>query len=130
VGASWVLEVTCGIGFYKTTKSSVPSIFYARTNNALSVKADENGFSHLVAWYNSTSGEEANQKVCAAKGVRGMEKKRCIGAWTKENPSGKCNGERLHSLKYNSRKKYYCLDCLLIVSRRIASRDTRVGFGV
>ena len=68
--------------------------------------------------------------VWAAKEVRGMEKKNCIGTWTKENPSGKCNGERLFSLKHNSRKKYYCRDCFLITVRRIASRDTRVRIGI
>jgi hypothetical protein len=108
------------------SKMPVPFIFYARKQNVLSVKVSETEKQRCTVWYNGVSSEEANQKVCTAKGVRGMQKKSCIGVVGK----GKCNGERLHSLKYNSRKKYYCLDCFIAMCNLLKARDSRVGLGI
>ena len=46
----------------------VPFIFYARKQNVLSVKVSETQKHRCTVWYNGVSSEEANQKVCTAKG--------------------------------------------------------------
>lgn len=106
----------------------VPFIFYAQKENVLSVKVNETQKHRCTVWYNGVSSEEANQKVCTAKkGVRGMQKKRCIGVVGK---GGKCTGERLHSLKYNSRKKYYCNDCFDAMCKLLKARNSMVRLGI
>jgi hypothetical protein len=107
----------------------VPFIFYARKQNVLSVKVSETEKQRCTIWYNGVSSEEANQKVCTAKGVRGMQKKNCIGVKRRAGDDGKCNGPRLISWKYNG-KKLYCTDCFAYKSNEMKLRDTRVGFAI
>jgi hypothetical protein len=109
------------------SKMPVPFIFYARKQNVLSVKVSETEKQRCTIWYNGVSSEEANQKVCTAKGVRGMQKKSCIGVKRKAGDDGKCKRPRLHSWKYNG-KKLYCTDCFAYKINEMKLRDTRVGF--
>ena len=67
--------------------------------------------------------------VWAAKGVRGMEKKNCIGVKRRAGDDGKCNGPRLHSWKYNG-KPYYCLECFTYKLQQMKLRDSRVRLGI
>ena len=108
---------------------AVPFIFYAQTKKHLSVKPNETQKHRFAICYTGVSSEEANHLVWAVKGVRGMQKKNCIGVKRKAGDDGKCNGPRLHSWKYNG-KPYYCLECFTYKLQQMKLRDSRVRLGI